>query len=149
MATQTFTLGHTLDPRSVQVLAERHGLRVIDLGPDVTVEGDAGAVEAFRVALEQLLRPSSGGWAVILRLMMPSRHLLPAANTPDPEFPVVATSLITVENLAWKENGSWRGDIMCERAVPSGTTTITGSPAQGGPWQSRTWLCCRSAGSFC
>ena len=58
MATQTFTLGHTLDPRSVQVLAERHGLRVIDLGPDVTVEGDAGAVEAFRVALEQLLRPS-------------------------------------------------------------------------------------------
>jgi hypothetical protein len=35
----------------------------------------------------------------IFRLMMPSRHLCPASNTPEPEFPVVATSLITVGNL--------------------------------------------------
>jgi hypothetical protein len=31
--------------------------------------------------------------------MMPSKHFWPASNTPDPEFPVVATSLITVENF--------------------------------------------------
>jgi hypothetical protein len=35
---------------------------------------------------------------MIFRLMMPRRHLRFASKTPDPEFPVVATSLMTVEN---------------------------------------------------
>ena len=39
---------------------------------------------------------SSGvfGRTVIFRLMMPSKHFCPASNTPDPEFPVVATLLV-------------------------------------------------------
>jgi len=52
------------------------------------------------------------GRTVIFRLMMPSKHFCPASNTPDPEFPVVATSLITVENLFWTLAGSNDGNIM-------------------------------------
>jgi hypothetical protein len=77
---------------------------------------------------------SSGvfGRTVIFRLMMPSKHFCPASNTPDPEFPVVATSLITVENLFWTLAGSNAGNITWERAMPSGTATMTGSPATVG-----------------
>src|SRR5262245_57035641 len=50
----------------------------------------------------------------------PSRHLRPASNTPDPEFPVVATSLITVGNLLWTFCGNNCGDMIRDRAVPSG-----------------------------
>src|SRR5437588_13105524 len=39
-------------------------------------------------------------------LMMPSRHLSPASNTPDPELPVVATSRITVGNFVRTSKGS-------------------------------------------
>ena len=53
----------------------------------------------------------------IFRLMMPRRHLLLASNTPDPEFPVLATSLITVENLNRTLKGSIADDMMCERTV--------------------------------
>ena len=68
---------------------------------------------------------------VIFRLMIPSKHFCPASNTPDPEFPVVATSRITVENLFWTLAGSNAGNITWERAVPSGTATMTGSPGHG------------------
>src|SRR5919204_313951 len=68
----------------------------------------------------------------IFRLIMPSRHLVPPSNTPDPEFPVVATSLISVGNFVRTSGGSSCGDMMRERAVPSGTATMTGSPAHGG-----------------
>ena len=37
--------------------------------------------------------------SIYFRLMMPSRHLRLGSKTPDPEFPVVATSLIHVENF--------------------------------------------------
>jgi len=61
---------------------------------------DAGtkylAISFFSLASAPLV-----GLTVIFRLMMPSRHFCPASNTPDPEFPVVATSPITVENLFW------------------------------------------------
>ena len=65
------------------------------------------------------------------RLMMPSRHLFPSSNTPDPEFSVAPTSLINVENFLWTRKGSDSGDMTCERAVSSGTATITGSPGHG------------------
>ena len=53
----------------------------------------------------------------IFRLMMSSRHLCPASNTPEPEFPVVATSLITVGNLFRTFCGSNRGDMIRDCAV--------------------------------
>src|SRR5712691_10702436 len=43
--------------------------------------------------------------AMIFRLMMPRRHLRFGSKTPDPEFPVVATSPIKVENLSRNVNG--------------------------------------------
>ena len=84
----------------------------------------------------------------IFRLMMPSRHLRPASNTPDPEFPVVATSLITVENLLRTFCGSNRGDMIRDRAVPSGTATMTGSPGHGGVSQSGMRRMRKLTGSF-
>jgi hypothetical protein len=45
------------------------------------------------------------GLTEIFRLMMPSKHFCPKSNTPDPELPVVATSLMTVENLRRTEEG--------------------------------------------
>ena len=61
----------------------------------------------------------SGALLVIFRLMIPSKHFCPASNTPDPEFPVVATSRITVENLFWTLAGSNAGNITWERAGAS------------------------------
>src|SRR5262249_14144977 len=66
-----------------------------------------------------------------LRLMMPSRHLFPASNTPDPEFSVAPTSLINVENFLGTRKGSDSGDMIYERAVSSGTATMTCSPGCG------------------
>jgi hypothetical protein len=43
---------------------------------------------------------------------MPSGHLRPASKTADPEFPVVATSLITVGNLLRTFRGSNCGEIV-------------------------------------
>src|SRR5262245_30382122 len=63
-----------------------------------------------------------------LRLMMPSRHLFPASNTPDPEFSVAPTSPINVENFLGTRKGSDSGDMIYERAVSSGTATMTCSP---------------------
>src|SRR6476469_10378846 len=71
----------------------------------------------------------TGIW--ILRLIMPSRHLRLASNTPDPEFPVLATSLITVPNFARSVWGNSFGDIMRDLAVLSGIATMTGSPGHG------------------
>jgi hypothetical protein len=62
--------------------------------------------------------------AEIFLLIMPSRHLFPASKTPDAELPVVATSLITVENLLRISKGSNVEDKIWERAVPSGIATI-------------------------
>src|SRR5205807_9983219 len=67
----------------------------------------------------------------IFWLMMPSKHFCPASNTPDPEFVVAATSLITVENLNRVLGARNAGDMTCERTVSSGTATITGSPGHG------------------
>src|SRR6266480_8141358 len=66
----------------------------------------------------------------IFRLIMPNRHLRLASNTPDPEFPVRATSAITVLNLR-TPGGNFSGGKIRDRAVPSGTTVITASPGQG------------------
>src|SRR3954463_14086901 len=63
--------------------------------------------------------------------MMPSKHFLSASNTPDPEFPVEATSAITVLNFLVLA-GSRCGAKIRDRAVPSGTTVTTASPGQGG-----------------
>ena len=71
----------------------------------------------------------TGIW--ILRLIMPSRHLRLASNTPDPEFPVLATSLITVPNFERSVWGSSCGDMMCDLAVLSGIATMTVSPGHG------------------
>ena len=67
----------------------------------------------------------------IFLLMMPRRHFLSASNTPDPEFPVVATSLITVSNFR-ELRGKSLGESIWDRARPSGTTVMTRSPGQGG-----------------
>ena len=71
----------------------------------------------------------------IFLLMIPSRHFRLASKTPDPEFPVVATSLMTVSNFRTLI-GSNFGESICDRAVPSGTTVMTRSPGQGGSSQS-------------
>ena len=64
----------------------------------------------------------------ILRLMIPSRQRLAPSNTPEPEFPVVATSAIAVSNRPRRSAGiAWRGRTL-ERAVPSGMATTTASP---------------------
>src|SRR5262245_24036230 len=65
-------------------------------------------------------------------LIIPSRHLVPASNTPDPELPVVATSRISVGNFVRTSKGSNCADTTRERAVLSGIATITGSPGHGG-----------------
>src|SRR5262245_12555728 len=65
------------------------------------------------------------------RLMIPSRHLFPVSNTPEPEFSVGPTSLINVENFLETRKGSDNGEMTCERAVSSGTATMTGSPGHG------------------
>src|SRR5438270_3359696 len=79
----------------------------------------------------------------IFLLMIPSRHLVPASNTPEPEFPVVATSRITVGNFVRILKGSNCGDMMRERAVLSGTATMTGSPGHEGFSQSGMRRICR------
>ena len=90
---------------------------------------DAGT-KYLAISFSSALPVAVFGRTVIFRLMMPSKHFCPASNTPDPEFPVVATSLITVENFFWLA-GSNAGNITWERAVPSGTATMTGSPGHG------------------
>jgi hypothetical protein len=57
-------------------------------------------------------------------LTMPSGHFVPASNTLEPEFPVVATSRITVGNFVRTLKESNCVDMMRERAVLSGTATI-------------------------
>jgi hypothetical protein len=61
---------------------------------------DAGT-KYLAISLSSLSGALLFGLIVIFRIMMPSKHFCPASNTPDPEFPVVATSPITVENLFW------------------------------------------------
>src|SRR5262249_5029428 len=63
---------------------------------------------------------------------MPSKHLRCGSKTPDPEFPVVATSPIRVENLPRNVKDSTRGETMWDRAALTASTTMTGSPGQGG-----------------
>ena len=66
--------------------------------------------------------------------MMPSRHReLSASKTPDPEFPVLATSGIKVGNMARTRGVMAVGVKSLERAVPSGVATITADPG-GGIW---------------
>src|SRR6516225_3510000 len=91
---------------------------------------DAGT-KYLAISFCSLSLSALAGRTKIFWLMMPSRHLAPASNTPDPELPVVATSLITVENFVRTSGGSSCGDMMRERAVPSGIATMTGSPAHG------------------
>src|SRR5262249_53914375 len=92
---------------------------------------DAGT-KYLAISFSLLLGSSLFGGTKIFRLMMPSKHFCPASKTPDPELPVVATSLITVENFVRTSGGSSCGDMMRERAVPSGIATMTGSPVHGG-----------------
>jgi hypothetical protein len=92
-------------------------------------DGGRPAQNILAISFSLLSASALFGRTKSFRLMMPSRHLLPASNTPDPEFPVVATSLITVENLLRTSKGSNCGDMMRDRAVPSGIATMTGSPA--------------------
>ena len=68
---------------------------------------------------------------VIFRLMMPSRHFCPASNTPDPEFKEGVTSLIAVGNLLWILGPSNTGNTTWERAIASGTATMSGSAGHG------------------
>jgi len=64
--------------------------------------------------------------------MMPSRHFRFGSKTPDPEFPVVATSRINVENFVCKVKGSTRGETIWDSVACMASTTMTGSPGQGG-----------------
>src|SRR5262245_65881725 len=95
---------------------------------------DAGT-KYLAISFSSLVASALFARTEIFRLMMPSRHLRPASNTPDPEFPVVATSLITVANLLRTFCGSNCGDMIRDRAVPSGTATMTGSPGAGGGFE--------------
>src|SRR5215472_16226183 len=93
---------------------------------------------------------------VIFSLRMPSKHFLSASNTPEPDFPSVAPSLITgatfQRRLVAGSNGddgaltitgapgifqristeNSNGDIMRERVIPCGAATITAAPTRGG-----------------
>src|SRR3954452_13440288 len=73
-----------------------------------------------------------------LRLIMPSKHLLFGSNTPDPEFPVVATSPIRVENFLRHSEEMTCGATMWDRAARSASTTMTSSPGHGGAWHNGT-----------
>src|SRR5262245_22070566 len=64
--------------------------------------------------------------------MMPRRHLRFGSKTPDPEFPVAATSPIKVGNLFRNVNGSTCDETMWDRDACPESTTMTGSPGQGG-----------------
>ena len=66
------------------------------------------------------------------KVRVTSRHLRFGSKTPDPEFPVVATSPIRVENLCRNVNCSTCGATMWDRVACSASTTMTGSPGQGG-----------------
>ena len=69
---------------------------------------------------------------VSLALMMPSRHLRAGSNTPDPEFPVVATSLIKVGKRCRIRALRNCGEAMRELLIAVASATMTGSPGQGG-----------------
>src|SRR5215467_9697433 len=92
---------------------------------------DAGT-KYLAISFCSLSLSALAGRTKIFRLMMPSKHFCPASNTPDPELPVVATSLINEGNLVRILKGSHCGDMMRERAVPSGIATMTGSLTHGG-----------------
>ncbi len=66
---------------------------------------------------------------VSLTLMMPSRHFRAGSKTPDPEFPVVATSLIKVES---RRKLRHCGAAMRDLVMAVASATMTGSPGQGG-----------------
>src|SRR6516162_1089969 len=70
------------------------------------------------------------------------------SKTPEPEFPVVATSAIKVENLVRHVNGNICGETMCDCVPCPASTTMTGSPGQAGA--SHNCICGSSvvAGSF-
>src|SRR5262249_48977723 len=80
--------------------------------------------------------------------MMPRRHLRFGSKTPDPEFPVVATSPISVENLIRDVKDRTCGETMWERVALAASTTITGSPGQGGASHSCVQVSLTLAGSF-
>jgi hypothetical protein len=63
---------------------------------------------------------------------MPSRHFRFGSKTPDPEFPVVATSRISVENFVRDVKGSTRGETIWDSVACVASTTMTGSPGHGG-----------------
>src|SRR5262249_12758130 len=64
--------------------------------------------------------------------MIPSRHLRFGSKTPDPEFPVVATSRMRVENFVRNVKGSTRGETTWDSVACLASTTMTGSPGHGG-----------------
>ena len=57
--------------------------------------------------------------------MMPSRHFRFGSKTPDPEFPVVATSRINVENFVRNVKGSTRGETVWDSVACVASTTMT------------------------
>jgi hypothetical protein len=64
------------------------------------------------------------------RLMMPSRHFRFGSKTPDPEFPVLATSPINVENVVRNVKGSNCGETMWDCEARRASTTMTESLAK-------------------
>jgi hypothetical protein len=56
-----------------------------------------------------------------------------------PEFPVVATSPTSVKNLLRSVNGSTCGETIWDREARPASTTMTGSPSQGGASHSCIW----------
>src|SRR5438874_7202279 len=79
---------------------------------------------------------------------MPSRHLRSGSKTPDPEFPVVATSPISVENLVRDVKARTCGETMWDRVARTTSTTMTGSPGQGGASHSCMRISLMLVGSF-
>src|SRR2546428_26538 len=64
--------------------------------------------------------------------MMPSRHFQFGSKTPDPEFPVVAISRISVENFVRNVKHSACGGTIRDSVACLASTTMTGSPGQAG-----------------
>src|ERR1700704_6441448 len=82
------------------------------------------------ISLSGASNPLAG--KTILRLTIPSKHFRSASNTPEPEFPVVATSLIFVEYFVRRLAGRCAGGVTLERAALRGVATTTAAPGSSG-----------------
>src|SRR6516164_6743829 len=71
-------------------------------------------------------------WSILftnLRLRIPSKHFFSGSNTPEPDFPSVAPSLINVKNFVRYSGEITAGDAMLLRVISCGAARMTGAPA--------------------